>query len=44
VILNDYGSMVQLDSVDIEKRVVKLSTGNPVVPTKVSINQLLSLT
>ncbi|MBP9068768.1 MAG: choice-of-anchor J domain-containing protein [Bacteroidia bacterium] len=42
VILNDYGSMVQLDSVDIEKRVVKLSTGNPVVPTKVSINQLLS--
>lgn len=41
-ILNDYGSMIQLDSIDIEKRVVKLSAGNPVVPTKVSFNQLLN--
>lgn len=41
-ILNDYGSMVQLDSIDIEKRVVKLSAGNPVVPTKVTFNQLLN--
>lgn len=41
-ILNDYGSMVQLDSIDIEKRVVKLSAGNPVIPTKVTFNQLLN--
>ena len=42
VILNDYGDMVQLDSVDIEKRVVKLSSGNPVTPTLVTLNQLLA--
>lgn len=41
-ILNDYGDMVQLDSIDIEKRVVKLSSGNPVTPTKVTFNQLNS--
>lgn len=39
-ILNDYGDMVQLDSIDIEKRVVKISAGNPVTPTKVTFNQL----
>jgi hypothetical protein len=42
-ILNDYGDMVQLDSIDIEKRVVKLSAGNPVKPTKVTFNQLKNL-
>lgn len=41
-ILNDYGNMVQLDSIDIEKRVVKLSAGNSVIPTKVTFNQLLN--
>lgn len=43
VILNDYGDMVQLDSVDIEKSIVKVNSGNPVVPTKVTFNQLLAL-
>ncbi|MDZ4663853.1 MAG: DUF5689 domain-containing protein [Bacteroidota bacterium] len=43
VILNDYGDMIQLDSVDIEKRVVKLSSGNPVTPTKVTFNQLMAM-
>lgn len=42
VVLDDYGDMVQLDSVDIEKSVVKVSSGNPVVPTKVTYNQLLA--
>lgn len=40
VILNDYGSVVQLDSVDIEKRVVKVSSGNIVAPTKITFNQM----
>lgn len=43
VLLSDYGSMIQLDSIDIEKRVVKLSSGNPVVPTKMTFNQIFEL-
>jgi len=43
VILNNYGDMVQLDSVNIEKSIVKVNSGNLVVPTKVTFNQLLSL-
>jgi len=40
VILNDYGGVIQLDSVDIEKKVVKISSGNVVTPTKMTFNQL----
>jgi len=43
VILNNYGDVVQLDSVNIEKSVVKVNSGNPVTPTKVTFNQLLNL-
>ncbi len=42
VVLNDYGGMVQLDSIDIEKRVRKISSGNVVTPTKLTFNQLNS--
>lgn len=42
VVLNDYGGMVQLDSIDIEKRVRKISSGNSVTPTKLTFNQLNS--
>lgn len=42
VLLNSYGSVVQLDSIDIEKRVVKISSGNPVTPVKVTFNQIKS--
>lgn len=43
VVLNDYGNMVQLDSIDIEKRVVKINSGNPVSATKMTFNQLTQL-
>jgi hypothetical protein len=43
VLLDAYGMMVQLDSIDIDKRVVKISSGNPVVPVKATFNQLLSM-
>jgi hypothetical protein len=43
VILNDYSSVIQLDSVNLQKNVVKISSGNPVTPTKVTFNQLLAL-
>lgn len=43
VVLDDYGDMVQLDSVNIEKSVVKVNSGNPVTPVKVTFNQLLLL-
>lgn len=43
VLLNDYGRVVQLDSLDIIKHVVKLSSGNPVTPTKVTFNQFVFL-
>jgi hypothetical protein len=40
VVLNDYGDVVQLDSIEITKRVKKISSGNIVTPTKISFNQL----
>jgi hypothetical protein len=42
VLLDAYGQMVQLDSVDIDKCVVKISSGNPVVPVKTTFNELMS--
>lgn len=42
VILDDYGDMVQLDSVNTEKRIVKVNSGNAVTPTKVTFSQLLA--
>lgn len=43
VVLNDYGRVVQLDSVDLRSKIVKLSSGNTVTPTKVTFNQLILL-
>lgn len=43
VIVDDYAKMVQLDSVDIEKRVVKISSGNIVTPTKSTFNEVTRL-
>jgi hypothetical protein len=43
VILNDNNGMIQLDSVNLQKNIVKLSSGNPVTPTKVTFNQLMAL-
>lgn len=40
IALDDYGGMIQLDSVDIEKSVRKLSSGHAVVPTKVTFKQI----
>lgn len=42
IALDDYGKMIQLDSVDIEKSVTKLSSGNMVTPTKMSFNQMMT--
>ncbi len=44
IVLDDYAKMIQLDSVDIEKSVVKISSGHIVTPTKVTMDQLSSLT
>jgi len=41
IALDDYGGMIQLDSVDIEKSVKKISSGNMVTPTKMSFNQMM---
>lgn len=41
VVLDDYGKTVQLDSIDISKKVVKISSGNIVLPIKLSVNQLM---
>ncbi len=43
IALDDYGKMIQLDSVDIEKSVTKLSSGHMVTPTKMSFNQMMSI-
>jgi hypothetical protein len=40
VVLDNYGGVAQLDSIDIEKSVVKLSSGNTVTPTKMTYNQM----
>lgn len=42
VLLDDYGKMIQLDSVDIEKSVVKISSGNIVTPKKSTFNEIMS--
>ncbi len=42
VVLDDYGTTVQLDSIDTEKRITKLSSGNIVTPKKVTMGQLLA--
>lgn len=39
VVLNDYGSTVQLDSIDITQRVAKISSGNIVTPIKLTMNE-----
>jgi len=43
VVLNDYGDMVQLDSIDAEKKIVKINTGNIVTPTKMTMGQILTM-
>ncbi len=42
VIVNDYGKQIQLDSINLEKSVRKISSGNIVNPTKVTLQQLTS--
>lgn len=42
VILNDYGKQIQLDSINIEKKIRKISSGRTVIPTKVTMGMLLS--
>jgi hypothetical protein len=42
VVLNDYGKQIQLDSINLEKSVRKISSGNTVIPTKVTLQQLTS--
>lgn len=39
--LDDYGKMIQIDSVDIEKSVAKISSGHPVTPTRMTYNELI---
>jgi len=41
--LNDYGKQVQLDSIDLEKSVFKISSGTIVKPRKVTMNQLKNI-
>ena len=41
--LNDYGKQIQLDSIDLEKSVHKISSGTIVKPRKVTFNQLTQL-
>ena len=43
IALDDYGKMIQLDSVDIEKSITKISSGHAVTPTKMSFNQMMSI-
>lgn len=40
VLLDDYAKMVQLDSVDIEKKVTKISSGLVFTPSKATFNQI----
>jgi hypothetical protein len=42
VIVNDYGKLIQLDSIQLEKKIRKISTGHTITPTKVTMQQLLS--
>jgi hypothetical protein len=41
--LNDYGKQVQLDSIDLEKSVYKISSGTIVKPRKVTMNELKNI-
>lgn len=43
IVLNDYGDVVQLDSIDILKSVYKLSSGNIVTPKKITFNEINTL-
>lgn len=42
ITLNDYGSVIQLDSVDIDKHIVKQSSGTVVTPLIVTIDQIMA--
>ena len=42
VVLNDYAKMIQLDSIDIEKRIFKINSGNIVTPVKMTMNQIMT--
>jgi hypothetical protein len=41
--LNSYGNQIQLDSIDLEKSVHKISSGTLVKPRKVTMNQLATI-
>lgn len=41
--LNDYGKQIQLDSIDLEKSVYKISSGTIVKPRKVTMNELKNI-
>lgn len=43
VVLNDYGDVVQLDSIDVNKHVYKLSSGNLVIPKKILFSEINAL-
>ncbi len=42
VLLNNYGGVIQLDSVMLEEKINKISSGNPVEPIKLTYNQLIT--
>jgi hypothetical protein len=42
ILLNSYGGVIQLDSINIEKKVVKIESGQLVTPIKVTMNQLIA--
>jgi hypothetical protein len=42
VILNDYGKLIQLDSIQLEKKVRKISSGSTIDATKVTMQQLIT--
>jgi hypothetical protein len=43
-VLNEYNKLIQLDSVDTELNIVKLSSGNPVQPQLMTIAQVIANT
>lgn len=43
VVLNDYGDVVQIDSIDILKSIYKLSSGNIVTPKKITFSEINAL-
>jgi hypothetical protein len=42
VLLNNYGGVIQLDSIDITKKVVKIESGNSVVPIKTTMSAIIN--